>query len=96
MAGVAANLGLLGLYKYGPLVAPLIRLPPPRLALPLCISFFTFQQIMFPSARRQARGRTTVPFLPYAAFIAFFAHLIAGPLVRPTEIIPQFRRAARR
>jgi alginate O-acetyltransferase complex protein AlgI len=95
VVGITANLGLLALFKYGPLIAPLIRLPPPQLALPLGISFFTFQQIMFLSACRQARGRTTIPFLPYAAFIAFFAHLIAGPLVRPAEIIPQFLRASR-
>ncbi len=42
--GIAGNLGLLGLFKYGALAARTLGLPDPVLALPLGISFFTFQQ----------------------------------------------------
>ena len=92
--GVASDLGLLGWFKYAGFLsgagAALLGLHAPSLqvALPLAISFFTFQQIMF--LADSARGdRPDAGFLPYAAFIAFFPHLIAGPIVRPREIIPQ-------
>lgn len=53
---------------------------------------FTSQQIMFlvDTARPAARNGDHLPSrLPYAAFVTFFPHLIAGPIVRPSEIIPQ-------
>lgn len=88
--GVAANLLLLGWFKYADfllhLAAP--RAPTLGIALPLAISFFTFQQIMF--LVDTARDPSALPRpLPYAAFISFFPHLVAGPIVRPREIIPQ-------
>jgi alginate O-acetyltransferase complex protein AlgI len=90
-SGIALNLALLGLFKYGQLIAHTAGLPDPHLALPLGISFFTFQQVMYLAECR--RGGPSPPFLGYAACIAFFAHLVAGPLVRPAEIIPQIERA---
>jgi D-alanyl-lipoteichoic acid acyltransferase DltB (MBOAT superfamily) len=89
--GIAANLGVLALFKYGRLIAAATGLPDPHLTLPLGISFFTFQQIMYLSACRRAGPSSS--FLGYATCIAFFAHLIAGPLVRPAEIIPQIERS---
>jgi alginate O-acetyltransferase complex protein AlgI len=93
-AGIAANLGLLAVFKYGSFIARVIGWPEPHLSLPLGISFFTFQQIMYLAECR--RGGRPPSFLGYAACIAFFAHLIAGPLVRPAEIIPQLERATDR
>jgi alginate O-acetyltransferase complex protein AlgI len=94
ITGVTINLALLAWFKYAGFLsragAELLGLPAPGLsiALPLAISFFTFQQVMF--LVDSARGeRPDCGFLPYAAFIAFFPHLIAGPIVRPREIIPQ-------
>jgi D-alanyl-lipoteichoic acid acyltransferase DltB (MBOAT superfamily) len=99
IGGVAANLGLLGVFKYGSFIARVMGWPDPHLSLPLGISFFTFQQIMVLAERRR-RGRLPrspdASFLGYAACIAFFAHLMAGPLVRPSEIIPQFERSTAR
>ena len=92
--GIAANLGLLAAFKYGSFIARLMGWPDPHLALPLGISFFTFQQIMYLAECR--RGGRSPSFLGYATCIAFFGHLIAGPLVRPSEIIPQIERAAAR
>ena len=57
--------------------------------LPLAISFFTFQQIMFLVGSARGEG-ADCDLLHYAAFVAFFPHLIAGPIVRPRDIIPQF------
>lgn len=90
VAGIAANLALLGLFKYGGLLTRSFGLPSPPLAPPLGISFFTFQQLMvLRTARETRQDRSWRGFLGYANCIAFFAHLLAGPLVRPSEIIPQ-------
>ncbi|HEX3573773.1 MAG TPA: MBOAT family O-acyltransferase [Rhodopila sp.] len=92
-AGVAANLALLGWFKYADFLLHIAAPSAPalRITLPLAISFFTFQQIMFlvDTARSAGNGERLPPLLPYAAFVTFFPHLIAGPIVRPTEIIPQ-------
>lgn len=61
-----------------------------NIVLPLGISFFTFQQISFliDSYRKETKGYR---FIEYAAFVAFFPQLIAGPIVLHNEIIPQLR-----
>ena len=92
--GIAANLALLAVFKYGAFIARVMGWPDTDLSLPLGISFFTFQQIMYLAECR--RGGRPATFLGYATCIAFFAHLIAGPLVRPGEIIPQIETATRR
>ncbi len=88
--GVVLNLATLGWFKYADFLLHIVIPGAPALpvALPLAISFFTFQQIMFlaDSAKFPAREKR---FLPYAAFVMFFPHLIAGPIVRPGEIVPQ-------
>ena len=59
-----------------------------EIELPLAISFFTFQQIAF---LVDLKNRQIIPksFLKYCFFILFFPQLIAGPIVRYQEIIPQ-------
>jgi len=92
---VAANLALLGWFKYANfLIHDVARLDAPELHifLPLAISFFTFQQIMY-LVESFHGDRTHSGLLPYAAFVAFFPHLIAGPIVRPREIMPQLLAA---
>ena len=63
--------------------------PALHITLPLAISFFTFQQIMFLADTARAGGVGLPPFISYAAFVTFFPDLIAGPIVRPGNIIPQ-------
>ena len=89
VAGLAFNLGLLGWFKYAGMLGI------SGVVLPLGISFFTFQQIMFlvDSYRDEVK---LPPFLDYACFIAFFPHLIAGPIVRPSHILPQLAALAPR
>ena len=93
--GVAGNLAVLGWFKYALFLRQIlvdtsgIDLPTLDIFLPLAISFFTFQQILFLTDSRR-RDVTPVAPLPYACFVAFFPHLIAGPIVRPGEILPQF------
>ena len=107
MVGVMANLGLLGWFKYADFLLHIVAPSGPALniTLPLAISFFTFQQIMFlvdtscgivsaPDTARHAESADQKSgFLAYAAFVMFFPHLIAGPIVRPSEIIPQLTDA---
>ncbi|MGU3407580.1 MBOAT family O-acyltransferase [Methylobacterium brachiatum] len=92
---IAANLALLGLFKYFDFFADLANLIPgleaPRLglALPLGISFFTFHHIMYLADLRAGRA-PAFGLTKYALYIAFFPQVLAGPLVRWSEIMHQF------
>lgn len=88
--GVAFNLGLLGFFKYAGFLAAVFGARPPfgGIYLPLGISFFTFQQIMY-VVDVAAGDIPPAPLLEYACFISFFPHLISGPIVRPRHILPQ-------
>jgi len=98
--GLAFNLGLLVWYKYAAWLFSCLAaggLLPSALetrALPLGISFFTFQQIVHLMGVWRT-GRTERSPVKYVLFVAFFPHLIAGPIVRPGEIIPQLQRRPR-
>jgi D-alanyl-lipoteichoic acid acyltransferase DltB (MBOAT superfamily) len=95
---VAADLALLGYYKYvdffvanlGILTGANLELL--NIALPLGISFFTFTQIAFlvDSYRNVARERD---FVHYLLFITYFPHLIAGPILHHAEMMPQFGKS---
>ena len=95
--GVAFNLGLLGYYKYADFFIENLNralnthLPLLHLALPLAISFYTFQQIAY--LVDSYRGQTKeYDFLNYAVFVTFFPQLIAGPIVHHAEMMPQFAK----
>lgn len=92
-AAVVWNVGLLFYYKYCNFFLHnlnwLFRLDIPLLevALPIGISFFTFQILIF--AVSCYREECAVPgFLDYAVFITFFPQLIVGPVVRHEEVMP--------
>ncbi|MCK5536337.1 MAG: MBOAT family protein, partial [Bacteroidales bacterium] len=93
--GIVANLTLLGYFKYTDFFLENFNLaldtsmPLLHLALPLAISFFTFQQIAY--LVDSYRSETAeYDFLNYALFVTFFPQLIAGPIVHHTEMMPQF------
>jgi len=93
--GIIANLSLLGYFKYTDFFLENFNLafdgsvPLLHLALPLAISFFTFQQIAY--LVDSYRGETAeYDFLNYALFVTFFPQLIAGPIVHHAEMMPQF------
>jgi len=93
--GVITNLALLGYFKYSDFLIENFDLlfgasvPLMHLALPLAISFFTFQQIAY--LVDSYRGETgEYDFLNYALFVTFFPQLIAGPIVHHAEMMPQF------
>lgn len=93
--GVALNVGILGYFKYMDFfIANLNAIFKSdidflKIALPLGISFFTFQQISFvvDAYRGEIKG---YDFLDYANFVTYFPQLIAGPIVTHDELIPQF------
>ena len=97
-AGIAADLGLLAYFKYldflrGTVNAALgTSLPLLHIALPLGISFFTFEQIAY-LVDTYRDGDTPHRPSDYALFVAFFPRLVAGPILRAREIFPQFESA---
>ena len=95
--GIFFNLALLGYFKYSDffimnfntMMGSDIGLL--YLALPLAISFYTFQQIAY--LVDSYRGETKeYDFLTYALFVTFFPQLIAGPIVHHSEMMPQFTK----
>ncbi|MDD3475876.1 MAG: MBOAT family protein [Sulfurimonas sp.] len=93
--GIAANLFLLGYFKYADFFIENLNLlsgseiPLMDLFLPLAISFFTFQQIAYLVDSYRAETKE-YDFLNYALFVTFFPQLIAGPIVHHKEMMPQF------
>jgi len=99
--GVMLNLLSLGTFKYLDFLlasaegAIGIALPRAHIILPIGISFFSFQLISYLVDRM--RGNAPLyPFRPFALFVLLYPHLIAGPIVRHNELIPQFAADPRR
>ena len=89
------NFGILFYYKYFDFFISNVNslfaahIPLRHIVLPLGISFFTFQQVSY--VIDAYRGQTgNYSFLQYAAYVAYFPQLIAGPIVTHDELIPQF------
>ena len=100
---VAANLIALGFFKYSSFLGTSIEAIAPGLigpstvaaaadiVLPLAISFLTFHQISLLMDIRRGVVRS-ITLIDCSLFVVFFPHLIAGPIVRYAEIVPQFER----
>ncbi len=99
-ASIVTNLGLLGTFKYlGFFVAEASSLlqglgldpglPALRLALPIGLSFFTFQSMAYSIDVYRGRVQAQRDPLLFAAFIAFFPQLVAGPIERAGSLQPQ-------
>ncbi len=94
--GIALNVALLGLFKYAGFIAQICgsitgtEPEAPGIVLPVAISFYTFQQIacLADCYRGTARCRS---IFDYVSFVLFFPYLIAGPITRFQEIVPQLR-----
>ena len=94
---LTANLLTLGVFKYFNFVAGVagsiggftpIEM---TLSLPLGISFFTFTQITYLVDGYRGKAEHVTP-LRYALFVTYFPHLIAGPILHHSEILPQFEK----
>ena len=96
--GIVFNISLLGYFKYTDFLIENFNISFNsnagllQLALPLAISFFTFQQIAYlvDSYRKETKEYN---LLNYALFVTFFPQLIAGPIVHHKEMMPQFVKA---
>jgi alginate O-acetyltransferase complex protein AlgI len=93
--GVALNLASLGAFKYLNFVFTFVMAEigrpqePFNIVLPVGISFFSFQLISYLIDRMRSDA-PVYPLRRFALFVLFFPHLIAGPIVRHNELIPQF------
>lgn len=97
-AGIVGNLSLLGYYKYlFPFLNAAGSLTTPEhhfgsVVLPLGISFFTFTQIGYLIDLQQGEA-SALGLLDHLFFVAFFPHLIAGPILHHREFMPQVTKS---
>jgi D-alanyl-lipoteichoic acid acyltransferase DltB (MBOAT superfamily) len=94
---LVVNLGILGFFKYydffaGSLAA-LLRIPPSsvvlQIVLPVGVSFYTFASLSYTFDVYWGKMKAVRNPIDYALFIAFFPHLIAGPIIRARQFIRQ-------
>jgi D-alanyl-lipoteichoic acid acyltransferase DltB (MBOAT superfamily) len=101
IVSVIANIGLLSVFKYtgwittdlALLLAPFgIVLTPIALSLPPAISFYTFQSMSYTIDiyRREFKPYRNV--IDYLSFVSFFPHLVAGPIMRARDLLPQLAK----
>jgi len=101
IAAVVGNLAVLGWFKYvgflSSTAGSALRFlhigwqpPVPNVLLPVGISFFTFQALSY-VADVYRREIEPASFLDFAVYLSFFPHLVAGPIVRAKELVPQLR-----
>ncbi|MHC5538434.1 MBOAT family O-acyltransferase [Singulisphaera rosea] len=100
------NLGMLGFFKYYNFFAeslqaalgragisvPLAHL---EVVLPIGISFYTFQSMSYVIDVYRRDIKPTRNIIEFAAFVSFFPHLVAGPIMRPTTLLPQIEKPRR-
>ena len=103
---LVGNLGLLGFFKYtnfllgafGDIARALgaeVVMPHLELLLPIGISFYTFQTLSYTIDVWRGRLTPEPSFRKFALFVVFFPQLVAGPIVRAHEFLPQLHRAPR-
>ena len=104
VANILLNLGILALFKYFNFFAEsfceLLNLtglhadaPTLRLILPVGISFYTFQALSYTIDVYRQRLPATRDMVAFFAYISFFPQLVAGPIERATQLLPQMLRA---
>ena len=100
IANVVVNLGILGVYKYydffATQFAELFGIQSDflllHLILPVGISFYTFQALSYSIDVYRKQIEPTHDIVSFTAFLSFFPQLVAGPIERATNLLPQFQR----
>ncbi len=103
LVSVVYYLGVLSIFKYFNFAADSVatvlgwmhvKIAPThlRLVLPFGISFFTFETMSYTIDVYRGEFKPAQKYLDYLLFVAFFPHLVAGPIVRPHTMLPQFER----
>ena len=96
------NLALLGFFKYGGFVADNLNhllssagisysLPHPGVLLPVGISFYVFQSLSYTIDFYRRKVEKEKSFVRYATFVSLFPQLVAGPVERAGNLLPQLR-----
>ncbi len=99
---MALNLGMLGYFKYWNFFSESLKVALDRagvhvplsqiqVVLPIGISFYTFQSMSYVIDVYRKEIRPTKNLLEFATFVSFFPHLVAGPIMRPTTLLPQIQ-----
>ncbi len=99
VVSLVVNLGILGFFKYynffAGSLATLLHLSQSsvvlRIILPVGISFYTFASLSYTIDVYWGKMKAVRNFIDYAFFIAFFPHLIAGPIIRARQFISQIQ-----
>jgi len=97
---LVVNLGILGFFKYYDFfagsLAGLLHIPKSsvvlQVVLPIGVSFYTFASLSYTLDVYWGKMKAERNFINYALFIAFFPHLIAGPIIRARQFISQIPR----
>ena len=98
---IIGNLGLLGFFKYADFgisqfndlfkLIGLNEVPLLEIALPVGISFYTFQTLGYTIDVYRGQLSPSKSFKEFALFVAFFPQLVAGPILRASNFLPQIR-----
>ena len=102
IVSLVGNLGLLGFFKYtdfiiyefnlfGKMINLSSEIPYLELVLPIGISFYTFQTIGYTVDVYRGKLEPSKSFLEFALFVSFFPQLVAGPIIRASDFLPQIR-----
>ena len=103
---ILVNLGLLGFFKYYnffienfttafSLMGREISYQSLNIILPVGISFYTFQTLSYSLDIYRGRLQPTRDILAFSAFVSFFPQLVAGPIERASNLLPQFLASRR-
>jgi alginate O-acetyltransferase complex protein AlgI len=103
---IAFNLGVLGFFKYYGFFAENfaallesaglgVSLPALHVILPIGISFYTFMTLSYVIDVYRREIAPTRDLLDFAVFVAFFPHLVAGPILRASSLLPQIAHPRR-
>lgn len=100
VSNIILNLGILGVYKYYDFFArefaALFGIESDflllHLILPVGISFYTFQALSYSIDVYRGHIQPTKDIVSFTAFLSFFPQLVAGPIERATNLLPQFQR----
>lgn len=103
LISVLVNFGLLGFFKYYnffidsftdafSVFGQQIQISTINILLPVGISFYTFQTLSYTIDVYKKKLSPTKDFISFSAFVCFFPQLVAGPIERATNLLPQFYR----
>lgn len=101
VVSLIGNLGMLCFFKYGTFfLANFVALcnaigfdfhpASPSIILPAGISFYTFTTLCYTIDMYKRKSEPVKSMLDFSLFVTFFPHLVAGPIVRPPQLVPQF------